>query len=369
MQNPTPPLRVLVIDDSAVYRKIVREVLASAPGIEVVGTAANGVVGLAQIRALKPDAVTLDFEMPQLDGIGVLRRLAGDPSAPAAIMVSAFTTSGAAATTTALQEGAFDFILKPATKSLSESVSQLSRDLLPKLEACRAHRAIRRPLCRAKPAPPPPRPAPPRRAAVPGRANPLRLKPEVVCVAVSTGGPKALTQLLPRLPRTFPCPIVMVQHMPPMFTASLAADLDRRCQLEVIEGATGMQPRAGQIVIAPGGKQMRLANADGGLRIEITNDPPERNCKPAADYLFRSAAATLPGKAVGVVLTGMGDDGTEGARAIKDTGGVILAQDEASCVVYGMPKSVIDNGLADFVEPLGGMATRMISAVQRGALV
>ena len=154
-----------------------------------------------------------------------------------------------------------------------------------------------------------------------------------------------------------------------MFTASLAADLDRRCKLQVIEGAEGLTPRAGQIVIAPGGKQMRVALRDGQPKIEITNDPPERNCKPAADYLFRSIAEAYGGKSVGVVLTGMGDDGTVGARAIKDQGGVIIAQDEASCVVYGMPKSIVDNDLADFVEPLDNVATCLTNTMLPGALL
>lgn len=359
----------MVIDDSALYRKVVREVLNSAPGVEVVGMAPNGRIALAQIQSLRPDVITLDFEMPQLDGIGVLRKLADDPHAPAAIMVSAFTASGANATTAALQEGAFDFVLKPATKSLEESVKQLRCDLLPKLEACRLRAKI--PPRRTKlPVAPAKRPAaPPRRTPVAGKNNAFRPKPEMVGVAVSTGGPKALTRLLPKLARNFPCPILMVQHMPPMFTASLAADLDRRCPLEVLEATHGMSPRVGQIVIAPGGKQMRVVMTDGTPKIEITNDPPERNCKPAADYLFRSIAAAYGDKSVGVVLTGMGDDGTIGSKAIKDQGGLIIAQDEASCVVYGMPKSVVDEGLADFIEPLDKVAQRLTSAMQRGALV
>ncbi len=368
MDPSPPPLKVLVVDDSAMYRKIVRDVLNSTAGIEVVGCAANGVVALNQIKALRPDVVTLDFEMPQLDGIGVLKKMASLPHAPAAIMISAFTTSGAKATTTALQEGAFDFILKPATKSLDESVRQLRRDLLPKLEACRSKTLLKQPSARiSKPAQL--RPAPPKRIAKPRPRPGLRGKPEMVGFAISTGGPKALTRLLPQLPAKFPCPILLVQHMPPMFTASLAADLDQRCKLQVIEGAEGLTPRAGQIVIAPGGKQMRVALRDGQPKIEITNDPPERNCKPAADYLFRSIAEAYGGKSVGVVLTGMGDDGTVGARAIKDQGGVIIAQDEASCVVYGMPKSIVDNDLADFVEPLDNVATCLTNTMLPGALL
>ncbi|MEM8866013.1 MAG: chemotaxis response regulator protein-glutamate methylesterase [Planctomycetota bacterium] len=364
------PLRVLVVDDSALYRKIVRDVLQSAPDVEVVGTAANGMLALSQIASLKPDVITLDFEMPKLDGIGVLKKIAGQPNAPAAIMVSAFTASGAAATTSALQEGAFDFILKPNTKSLDESVEQLRRDLLPKLQACRTRSATKK--AQRLPTAAPARQsvaAAPRRVATATRSSFPARKPEILGIAVSTGGPQALSQLLPKLPADFPCPIVMVQHMPPMFTASLAADLDRRCKLQVDEGSDGMLLKKGQIVIAPGGKQMRLASASGGARIEITNDPPERNCKPAADYLFRSIASIYGAKSLGVVLTGMGDDGTLGAQAIKKAGGTIIAQDEQSCVVYGMPKSIVENGLADCVAPLDQISARLADVTQGRVLV
>lgn len=365
MGHQRPPLRVLVVDDSALYRKVVRDVLASAPDLEVVGTASNGVLALTQVQALRPDVVTLDLEMPQLDGIGVLRKLAGRPDAPLAIMVSAFTAKGAESTTSALQEGAFDFILKPTTSSMDESVQQLRRDLLPKLQACRAKAASRlsKQVTKARPAAAPTAP-PKRRTATPSRQLP-KPRPDIVAIAVSTGGPQALTRLLPSVPRTFPCPIVMVQHMPPMFTASLAADLNRRCPLEVVEGEPGTAVKKGRIIIAPGGKQMRLKTNDAGdAVVEITNDPPERNCKPAADYLFRSVASLYGGKSLGVVLTGMGDDGALGSQAIKDTGGSIIAQDEASCIVYGMPKAVVDAGLADAVAPLDRIAQKMTTAAE-----
>lgn len=373
--NSQSSLRVLVVDDSALYRKIVRDVLSGIPGVEVIGAAANGAIALSLIDTKKPDVITLDFEMPQLDGIGVLKKLANRPNAPLAIMVSAFTNSGAEATTLALQEGAFDFILKPSTKSLDQSVAQLKRDIAPKLQACRARTASRtakrvgsgpqtRTANRAKAAPP--RPAKPtsRRgsAAVAQRRD-------IVAIAVSTGGPQALTRLLPKIPANFPCPIVMVQHMPPMFTASLAADLNKRCSLEVVEGSAGMKVQRGRIIIAPGGKQMRVVEKGAGPVIEITNDPPERNCKPAADYLFRSVASHYGAKTLGVVLTGMGDDGTGGAEAIKQQGGTILAQDEASCVVYGMPKAVADAGLVDHVAPLDAMASKMLTAAEGKVLV
>lgn len=357
MNRPPQKLRVLVIDDSALYRKIVRQVLAALPDVEVVGTAADGELALKQIEKLRPDVVTLDFEMPRLNGLGVLRRMSGGP---AAIMVSAFTAEGATATTQALAEGAFDFILKPTTRSLEQSAAQLRQDLQPKLHALRL-RARCGAASAGRPAAPrptgPPCGYPAARPAAPRRRD-------VVAIAVSTGGPQALTKVLPRLPRSLPCPVVIVQHMPPMFTASLAADLDRRCPLNVVEGVDGMAVEPGRVIIAPGGKQMRVAAAESAALIQITNDPPERNCKPAADYLFRSVASAYGAGAAAVVLTGMGDDGNLGAGEIKRAGGAVIAQDEASCVVYGMPRAVVESGHADAIAPLDQVAERILQAAQ-----
>lgn len=364
--NSSKPLKVLVVDDSALYRKIVRDVLCGLEGVEVVGAANNGLIALERIKQLQPDVVTLDVEMPQLDGHGVLKKLANVPNAPKAIMVSAFTAQGAQSTNAALREGAFDFILKPATKSLEMSVQQLRRDLIPKIEACRGAaatkpRAAGRPAPRvARPAPPAQRPAQPRRFDVP---------PRIVAVGVSTGGPQALVRLLPRLPANFPCPILLVQHMPPMFTASLAEDLNRRCSLTVSEGRDGQVVRRGEVIIAPGGKHMRVVRRDKEHIIQITDDAPERNCKPSVDYLFRSVADAYGPASLGVVLTGMGDDGALGAAALKEKGGQIITQDEASCVVYGMPKAVYDAGLADEVASLDMMPTAIGSYVRGGARV
>ncbi|MEM6654836.1 MAG: chemotaxis response regulator protein-glutamate methylesterase [Planctomycetota bacterium] len=364
------PLRVLVVDDSALYRKVVRDVLSSAADVEVVGAANNGRIALDQIATLRPDVVTLDLEMPELDGIGVLRELAKRPNRPAAIMVSAFTARGAEATTTALQEGAFDFILKPTTKSLSQSVEQLRRDLLPKLRACSVQQAGRRAATATPVASRAVKPPPQQAARPAGPVGPAAIKrPDVIGIAVSTGGPQALTQLLPALPADFACPIVMVQHMPPMFTGSLARDLDRRCRVSVAEAEEGRRLEKGLVLIAPGGKQMKVArDADGHAVVRITDDPPERNCKPAADYLFRSLAQEFRAKTLGVVLTGMGDDGSGGAADIKRVGGSIISQDEASCVVYGMPRAVADGGITDLVLPLRSIADRLTRVTTQGVL-
>ncbi len=238
MVAATARLRVLVVDDSALYRKVVRDVLESLPDVEVVGTAINGRQALAKITELKPDVVTLDLEMPELDGIGVLRELQSLPSAPLAIMVSAFTARGAQSTTAALQLGAFDFILKPTTNSLDESVAQLKRDLTPKILGCRSRSA--RPNSTASTTPNVSRPvAPPTLSTVSLTSRPrTTLRPDIIAIGVSTGGPKALSTLLPKFPANLRCPIVLVQHMPPLFTKSLADDLNKRCA-----GSDGSRPR------------------------------------------------------------------------------------------------------------------------------
>ena len=366
MTISSSPLKCLVVDDSSLYRKIVRDVLKSIPGVEVVGIASDGKLALDQIETLQPDLVTLDLEMPRLDGIGVLREMSARCLSPATIMVSAFTARGAKATTTALQLGAFDFILKPTTNSMEESIQQLRRDLTPKVNACRARMAA--------PTKRPVRPAGVRtRQPVQPAAPPVRRgipqQPEIVAIGVSTGGPKSLTQLLPKLPATFPVPIVLVQHMPPMFTKSLAEDLDRRCALHVMEATNGQAVRKGEVLIAPGGKHMKVIKLASGPVVQITDEAPIRNCKPSVDCLFQSVAEEYGAKSLGVVLTGMGDDGTQGARALKQAGASIIAQDEASCVVYGMPKSIVDNGLADTVAPLNQIDQHIQSVFQRRAAV
>ncbi|MGL4514296.1 MAG: protein-glutamate methylesterase/protein-glutamine glutaminase [Lacipirellulaceae bacterium] len=363
-------MKCLVVDDSALYRKIVRDCLASIPEVEVVGTAADGRQALERIGALRPDLVTLDLEMPHLDGIGVLRELGALGVHPTAIMVSAFTARGAQATTTALQLGAFDFILKPTTGSLDESVLQLKRDLVPKVMAALARRRPATPA--AGRLAPLPALAAAARPVAGAPAYALKLptrKPDVVAIGVSTGGPQALTRVIPKLPADFPAPIVIVQHMPPMFTKSLADDLNRRSPLHVMEASHGQPLRAGEVLIAPGGKHMRVVNQGAAVVVQLTDDPPERNCRPAVDYLFRSVAQVYGARTLAAVLTGMGDDGALGAKALKQAGATVLAQDEASCVVYGMPKAIVDAGLADAVLPLDRIPDALAGAVQRRVAV
>ena len=359
-----PPLRVLVVDDSALYRKVVRSVLEQLPGVEVIGQAQNGKFALERIIADRPDVITLDMEMPELDGLGLLRELRDRKISLSAIMISTLTAAGAQATSQALQLGAFDFVLKPTLPDVAANERQLKADLAPRLEACRlvrknrpAIRAASRPTTAAAGETKQTSALPSRPQFPPSTAS-LRRTPEIIGIGVSTGGPVALNKLLPLLSPQTP-PLVIVQHMPPIFTKTLADDLNRRCQFEVVEGYQGMTVQAGRAIIAPGGKQMRIVRDERRTYIQITDDPPERNCRPAVDFLFRSIAAEYGAKAWGAILTGMGDDGMLGCRAMKERGAAILAQDEASCVVYGMPRAVAEAGLVDVVGPLDAIAGRI----------
>jgi two-component system chemotaxis response regulator CheB len=366
----SPPLRALVIDDSALYRKIVRGVLEEIPGVDVIGSAANGRFALDRILADRPDFITLDLEMPELDGLGLLRELRERKIDLAVIVISALTLAGAQATSEALQLGAFDFVLKPAAGGPDANANQLRVDLAPRIAAVRNKQKKRPTATRRAVAPTPsasPRPTSQPQAPEVAHIEPSWKTPRIIGIGVSTGGPVALHKLLTRFSDDFPCPIVIVQHMPPIFTKTLASDLQRNCRLEILEGSHGMAVRPGRVILAPGGRQMRVATDQDQAHIHVTDDPPELTGRRAVDYLFRSLAQTYGDRAWGVILTGMGDDGTLGCRAMKQRGSVILAQDEASCVVYGMPRAVAESGLVDFVAPLDGLANRLNDAVAQGA--
>ncbi len=361
----TSTIRALVIDDSALYRKFVSSVLEDIPEVEVVGTATDGRIGLRKIQELQPDFITLDLEMPELDGLGLLEALTDLGLELPTIMISSMTATGAESTNRALQLGAFDFVLKPQGKGPEESREQLKQDLAPKISASLASLRTRKDSTkRVQTNSDSTPPSATKRFA--SNVNPGGLPPQVVSLGVSTGGPVALNQVIPRLPADFPCPMLIVQHMPPLFTASLAKDLDRASAVKVVEAVSGMQPQPGQVYIAPGGSQMRVVLRGRARVIEITDDPPERSCRPSVDYLFRSVAKAYGDRVLGVVLTGMGDDGTIGCELLKRNGAKILTQDEESCVVYGMPRSVVEAGLSDKVAPLNAIADCLVDAVGVG---
>lgn len=368
-------VRMLVVDDSTLFRKVVRDVVASHPIVDVVGVAADGKQAIDKIEELKPDLVTLDMQMPVVDGLEVLRTLRGRRSSTGVIMLSSFTAQGAQETIQALELGAFDFILKPRTTSFDQSMSELRESLLPKIDAYAASKSLiaTPPLTRT----PPPCAEPVRVARNPTPLSMSMLfdsKPafdanRAIVIGISTGGPSALSKMVPSLGADLGVPVAIVQHMPPMFTKSLADDLARTSRMQVVEAEDGMPFRKGVIHIAPGGKQMRLAGNFVAPVVQITDDAPEKNCKPSVDYLFRSAVQMFGRGTVACVMTGMGDDGCEGSRLVKQAQGYVIAQDQASSTVYGMPRMVIESGLADEVCTLDEIANALRRSVgHRGVL-
>jgi two-component system chemotaxis response regulator CheB len=368
-------IKVLVVDDTIVYRKAVSDILSEMPGIEVVGVAHNGKIAVAKIQTLKPDLLTLDIEMPVMNGIEVLQYLQQHAPQVSAIMVSTLTSEGGDMTMRALELGAYDFILKPSSTNIADSKQQLRILLVPLIKAFQTGRtAVGSIHPRARIRTVTPRPAPATRhelSSSPGQrigTKGMRRqgKSEIVAIGISTGGPNALAKMMPMLPGDLGVPIVIVQHMPPVFTKSLANSLNAKCALRVKEAQDGEPILANVVYIAPGGKQMKLvASTDGNNRlIKITDDPPENSCRPSADYLFRSVADYYVGRATAVIMTGMGSDGTKGLKVLKEKGALIIGQDEASCVVYGMPKTPAELGLTDMVAPLNKIAGEVVKTVK-----
>lgn len=363
------PMRVLVADDSALFRRVLTDVLKSLPDVQVVGSVPNGKLAVQRVRELKPDLLTLDIEMPNMDGLAVLDALRDAGEDTMVIMVSSLTLSGGRMTMKALEKGALDFITKPDTAGAEASKAAILKELAPRVRALANRREIRN-ILRDNPQPAQSKiPQAIRTAHDLGKVSEAMKrvatasKPEIILIGVSTGGPNALAQLLPALPGNIGVPILIVQHMPPIFTHSLAESLSAKCALKVCEGSHNQKVEPNTVYIAPGGKQMRLVPEAGNLKmIEITDDPPENNCKPAVDYLFRSVANRFPGRAMAVILTGMGSDGTLGLRLLKRHGCYVIAQDETSSIVFGMPKAAIDAGVVDTVLPLEAIAARITSS-------
>lgn len=343
----TARTRVLIVDDSAVMRSLLRSVVAADPSLEVAGTAANGVDALEAVAALKPDLMLLDVEMPVMDGLETLRRLQAQGSQVPVIMCSAVTQRGAKVTIEALAGGAADYVTKPAQQAGREQAAvKLTAELLPKINAlARRRRGERRAVA------PPPRATPASREEAPG----------IVAIGVSTGGPAALDRVLPGLPAHFPLPILVVQHMPELFTQTLADRLDRTCSIRVREAVEGAPVRAGEVVIARGDWHLEVQGIAGGaVRQHLTRNPPENHCRPSVDVLFRSCGAVYGAGVLAVVLTGMGSDGLAGCRALREAGATVLAQDEASSTVWGMPGAVAQAGLANRIVPLDQMAAELV---------
>lgn len=336
-------IRVLIVDDSAFMRKFFEDLLSSASDIEVIGRARNGMESISKIRSLKPDVVTMDVEMPVMDGLSALEIIMKENPLPV-IMVSTLTSRGAEITLKCLERGALDFVQKPSSRDLSQ-MQKIGSDLLMKVrlavsskhvqfsaeeEACAEHSPVIKPLDR----------------------GPF----QILLVASSTGGPQALSRLLPEFPEDFPVPVALVQHMPKAFTSSFAKRLDQLSRIKVVEAEEGMSLCPGKAVLAPGGSHLLLKGSRQGLFCSLSDTPPVNSVRPAADCLFGSVALLPDIKTVTAILTGMGRDGTAGARSLRAGGSVILAESAETAVVYGMPKSARDAGLVDFSLPLHRMA-------------
>jgi two-component system chemotaxis response regulator CheB len=340
-------IRILVVDDSVVIRRFISQALAEEPGFEVVGFAANGALALQRAAELKPDVITLDIEMPEMDGLTTVKRLREQACGAYVIMCSTLTSRGASATLDALVLGANDYVTKPSNSGpMDAALKMLRDDLVPKIRQFFHRRGPVESRITARP-------------AFPGA--PIERK--VLAVGVSTGGPTALMEILPQFPASFPLPVVMVQHMPPLFTKQLAERLAARSALEVVEATEGMAIKPGRVVIAPGDFHMKLRRAAAGVQVALDQGPRENSCRPAVDVLFRSAAELYAGGVIGVVLTGMGHDGLRGVAELKIRGAYIIAQDRATSVVWGMPGAVAEAGLADAVVELGGVVPEVLKQV------
>ncbi len=350
------PVRVLLVDDSVVIRRLVADALSADSRIEIVGTAPNGRIGLSKIERLKPEVVVLDVEMPVLDGLGTLAELRKLVRAPRVIMFSTITTQGAKATVEALALGAADYVTKPANVgSVAEAQHRVREELVPKVLALvrryvTAERAAQKSLPCARPRVTPP--------AFRTRPAPV----DVIVIGSSTGGPNALAEVISQLPSPLPVPLLIAQHMPPMFTKMLAARLDELSPLTVTEAKSGDSLSPDRAYVAPGG--LHLSVAPGGLQgsgyiTRVHDGPPENSCRPAVDVLFRSAVEAFGAHTLGVVLTGMGKDGLVGCELIKAAGGQVVSQDEETSVVWGMPGWVAKCGVTDRVAPISDISVEI----------
>ncbi len=349
----------MVVDDSVVIRRLVTHALEQEPSLEVVGFASNGSIALGRIPQLNPDVVTLDIEMPEMDGLETLRQLRKQYPLIRVVMFSTLTERGASITLQALALGADDYVTKASNAgSLERSMASLRSELIPKIKQffllpgettqlpqpalVPAQNTVKAPVC------------------LPARGR------KVLVIGVSTGGPNALSTIIPLFPADFPLPILIVQHMPPLFTRLLAERLQAITSLRVEEATDGSPILPGKILIAPGDYHMQVHNGGGSALVALDQLAPENSCRPAVDVLFRSAAQVYGGAVISAVLTGMGQDGLRGVEALKAQGAYVIAQDERSSVVWGMPGAVVAAGLADCVASLETVVPEILKQTGRG---
>ena len=348
---PQGKIKVLVVDDSALMRQFIGDILRSDPRIDVVGTARDGKDCLAQIKILKPDIVTMDVEMPVMNGLEALEEIMKTTPMPV-VMVSSLTQEGADTTFKALALGCVDFIGKPSG-TISLNIRDVGQELIEKVVAASTAKVVKpgsisRSSGRIK--------------ATPQSTNTSRI--DIVAIASSTGGPMALSDLMPKLPKDFPVPVVITQHMPKEFTSSFAKRLNDSSQIEVVEGFDGLTLKPGRAVIAPGGSHLLIKRRTGAAVCALSDAPPVLSVKPAANIMFQSVAEQFGGNVLCVILTGMGRDGTDGAINLKKRGAYVIAESQKTCVVYGMPKAAIDAGVVDEVLPLYDIPDAMVRVVK-----
>lgn len=358
-RSGTGKIRVLVVDDSALMRTMLGDILQSDPRIELVGTARDGRDALEKIKLLKPDVVTMDVEMPNMSGLAALEEIMKTHPVPV-VMVSSITREGAEVTLKALALGCVDFIAKPSG-NISMDIRNIGHDIIEKvIAASTAHvrtfpshafaahtQSFNNNLNSAFNA-----------------VNNMSRRRDIVAIASSTGGPMALSELIPKLPKNFPVPIVITQHMPKEFTPSFAKRLDNASALEVLEGFDGLTLKPGRVVIAPGGSHLTFRRRNGAVVCALSDAPPVLSVKPAANIMFLSVADEFAGNVLCVILTGMGRDGTDGAITLKRKGAYVIAESQKTCVVYGMPKAAVDAGIVDEVLPLNEIPDAMVRCVK-----
>jgi len=379
-------IQILVVDDTVTYRQILSKLVGEIKDTQLVGTASNGKIALSKIKIKDVDLVLLDMYMPVMNGLETLQNIKKDHPHIEVIMLSAFEKGNANLTMQALENGALDFITKPSEDSIDKNIAKLRSALIPLMSLVKTRKFSRKArnlsLSQTKTEP---KKEPNRIQAKP--LHELKTMPEkpvsikqvvpqqkirtvntidVVALGVSTGGPNALLQLIPNFDKDFPVPILAVQHMPPMFTASLAERLDKQSQIKVCEAADGQRIEPGVMYIAPGGRHMVVKKSVGGYNVNLIDTPPVNSCRPAVDVLFRSILNVYAGNVLTVIMTGMGNDGAAGVSAIRRKGGYSIIQDEASSVVWGMPGAVAKSDNADETIALNRMASRIQELVKKG---
>jgi two-component system chemotaxis response regulator CheB len=355
-----PQIKIMLVDDSVVVRKVLTEVLSKDPDLSILGWASNGKLALAKLHSLRPDIILLDIEMPEMNGLETIPEIRKILPYTPIIMFSTLTERGAEATLDALALGASDYVAKPSNQNMTATSEAIHRDLVPKIKAL-CHFPATKPTASAPAVRPPalsPRPEFRTRIGIP-RSTRIG----IIAIGVSTGGPDALARLLPSFPPNFPLPIVIAQHMPAIFTALLAKRLASKCELPVRECQSGDLLAPSCVWIAPGDYHMVVQQDDKRMRLATHQGPKENFCRPSVDVLFRSVASTYGANTLGVILTGMGQDGLKGCEALAAAGASVIVQDESSSVVWGMPGFVARAGLAEKVLPLGEIANEILRGV------